>query len=651
MDKILLFNYCAVPIYLIILSTTFVRRTTKGRVNRLFIITVALCLASAIIDFLADGYGPFMPLSPFMRNCVAVANYLYFIVRNLIPLVYLLFLMALIKTRFSIRKKYMKAIVFFPYSVVIFVLLANPFHQKAFVVTATEGYVRGPLLSVFYAVSLLYSLVGTFYLIYSFRFLRLGKWLALMSMYILSFVGIFIQLFFPNVLIEIFSTAIALLLIILMVLRPEEITDTNVGLPSWKAYRDELYKITRIHRPVQIDVIKFINATEVREYLGEEKFNAYIMQIVREIEKLARRKKLVIDMYYEAPGHLYFIFDADYLDEFYMEKQFASLVNEVRAATQEVEKSGVYLRGRLCTIFYPRDLNDESTIIQLGHFFHELIPEGQKSVRAEELVGTRKYELTANMAAILNRANREKLYDIHYQPIFDLETKTFRSAEALVRLNDPYFGEVQPSVFVPRAEESGAIIRIGDYVLDQVFRFVSETNFKELGLDYVEINLSVSQCFQVNLPDKIFALQKKYNVNPSCINFEITETTYSDIGNVAKKNIECLVEAGYSFSLDDYGTGFSNMQRIMGLPISIVKLDKSMIDQIYTEDGASLVRNTIKMMRDIRMHVLAEGVEEAEQLEKLMQMDCNYIQGFYFSKPLPEKHFVEFLREHNHRGE
>ena len=159
---------------------------------------------------------------------------------------------------------------------VIFVLLANPFHQKAFVVTATEGYVRGPLLSVFYAVSLLYSLVGTFYLIYSFRFLRLGKWLALMSMYILSFAGIFIQLFFPNVLIEIFSTAIALLLIILMVLRPEEITDTNVGLPSWKAYRDELYKITRIHRPVQIDVIKFINATEVREYLGEEKFNAYI---------------------------------------------------------------------------------------------------------------------------------------------------------------------------------------------------------------------------------------------------------------------------------------------------------------------------------------------------------------------------------------
>ena len=108
-----------------------------------------------------------------------------------------------------------------------------------------------------------------------------------------------------------------------------------------------------------------------------------------------------------------------------------------------------------------------------------------------------------------------------------------------------------------------------------------------------------------------------------------------------------LKDMGYDFSLDDYGTGYSNIQRVSKLPFSIIKIDKSLIDGIGTEDGMSLVKNAIRMMKDIRKEIVAEGVETKEALDKLAEMGCDYIQGFYFSKPLPKDEFLEFIKENN----
>ena len=217
--------------------------------------------------------------------------------------------------------------------------------------------------------------------------------------------------------------------------------------------------------------------------------------------------------------------------------------------------------------------------------------------------------------------------------------------EGNLRLTDEKHGVIAPEIFIPAAEQSGLIIPIGDFMLETIYRFISENDFAELGLEYIEINLSVGQCFQIDLFNKIILLQRKYNVSPSNVNFEITETTYDDIGNVGCNNINLLVHEGYKFSLDDYGTGYSNIKRTVKLPVSLIKLDKSLIDDIMQEEYASVVRNTIKMMKDIHKHVLAEGVETQTQFECLKEMDCDYIQGYYFSKPLSEKDFIAFLKK------
>ena len=307
---------------------------------------------------------------------------------------------------------------------------------------------------------------------------------------------------------------------------------------------------------------------------------------------------------------------------------------------------GVHLEARICSLEYPLDLDREADIIRLGHEFFGLIPIDQVYVKAQDLVGTRQYEIGTKMDSILNRAITERGFEMYYQPIYNIREKRFYSAEALARLNDKQYGIIPPALFIPAAESKGLILPIGDFVLESVFSFISSNDISTVGLDYIEINLSVAQCLQPDLPDKVKQLQEKYNIDPTQVNFEITETTYDTIGNVAEKNIRKLVEMGYSFSLDDYGTGYSNMKRVVTLPLKIIKLDKSLIDEMKTSTGCSVVKSVIQMMKDIHKELVAEGVETKEDLDLLQEAGCDFIQGFYFSKPLPASGFLSFLNDH-----
>jgi EAL domain-containing protein (putative c-di-GMP-specific phosphodiesterase class I) len=142
-------------------------------------------------------------------------------------------------------------------------------------------------------------------------------------------------------------------------------------------------------------------------------------------------------------------------------------------------------------------------------------------------------------------------------------------------------------------------------------------------------------------------MQRKYNVDPSQVNFEITESLSESIGNIMDKNLSKLAEMGYSLSLDDYGTGYSNIQRLRKLPLSLIKIDKSVVDDVFTDEGKVIMKNTVNMMQGINKKLVMEGAETKEAVDLLSDLSCEYIQGFYFSKPLPENDFQEFIQKNN----
>ena len=142
-------------------------------------------------------------------------------------------------------------------------------------------------------------------------------------------------------------------------------------------------------------------------------------------------------------------------------------------------------------------------------------------------------------------------------------------------------------------------------------------------------------------------LQKKYGISPKQVNFEITESVFDSFEDVVEKNMRRLVELGYSFSLDDYGTGYSNLQRLRKMPLYLIKIDKSLVDDMVSVEGCIVMRNTMRLMQDLDKKIVVEGVETGDSLKLLDEMHCDFIQGFYFSKPLPAAEFLAFVKSGN----
>lgn len=256
----------------------------------------------------------------------------------------------------------------------------------------------------------------------------------------------------------------------------------------------------------------------------------------------------------------------------------------------------------------------------------------------EEVFKDKRMEKTLIDAIRYNRV------EVFYQPIFSTKDNKFVSAEALVRIRDEAGKLIFPGDFIEIAERTGLILGLGSRVFQNVCRFIKEQDICKYGIEYIEVNLSMIQCGYKYLADHFIEIMEEYKVSPNLINLEITETATSDERSILLGNMNKLMDYGVSFSLDDFGTGQSNLNYIVEMPVQIVKFDKSMIDSYFANGKAKYVMNAaMNMIHGMKLPIVAEGIETSEQLETMRQLKIEYIQGYYFSKPVAEKDFIDFI--------
>lgn len=235
--------------------------------------------------------------------------------------------------------------------------------------------------------------------------------------------------------------------------------------------------------------------------------------------------------------------------------------------------------------------------------------------------------------------------EVYFQPIFATGEQRFTSAEALVRIRDTEGNIIPPNVFIDVAEKNGMILRLGEMVFEKVCRFLKEHHPKKLGLHYIEVNLSVVQCAYEHLAESFMRIMKEYETNPSWINLEITESASVSAKKMVLSNMKRLMECGITFSLDDFGTGQSNLNYIVEMPVNIVKFDRSMTSAYFENGKAKYVMEAaMHMIHGMRLKIVSEGIETEEQYETMKRLGINYIQGYYFSRPLPAEDFVDFIK-------
>ena len=247
----------------------------------------------------------------------------------------------------------------------------------------------------------------------------------------------------------------------------------------------------------------------------------------------------------------------------------------------------------------------------------------------------------------MQQALNDKVFTVHYQPIVDTLTSKLVSMEALVRWKDPQEGFISPVEFIPIAEQTGLIMPLGEYVLRSVCEQIKVWEKEGFSGFSVAVNLSLRQ-FETDLPSIIESIMLETGVSASALSLEITE-------GIASKNVEQNVQMlqslrslGLSISIDDFGTGYSSLAYLKRFPLNTLKIDRSFIQDIESnEDDREITKAIIAMGQNLKLKVLAEGVENVEQLAILKSSGCDYIQGYYFSKPLPPNEVQPFLRNNS----
>ena len=304
------------------------------------------------------------------------------------------------------------------------------------------------------------------------------------------------------------------------------------------------------------------------------------------------------------------------------------------------------------SIYYipdPRCVNSPIEILELLRYVSMRATDSQEeifhiidSARMEQIIAERA---TAQM---IRDALAEDRVVVYYQPIYSVAEKRFASAEALVRIVDHEGKLIPPGAFIQVAEDTGLIIDIGKRVLEKTCRFYQNNRLGSYGLGYIEVNLSVAQCADAKLSEDYIGIMENAQIEPCRINLEITESTSARKKQTLISHMEHMISHGVNFSLDDFGSGASNLNYIMDMPVQFVKFDKEMIQAYFSSDKAKyVVEAAMHMIHGLGLKIVAEGVETEEQYRKMEEIKINYIQGFYFSKPLSEQEFLAFLRQAN----
>ncbi len=246
----------------------------------------------------------------------------------------------------------------------------------------------------------------------------------------------------------------------------------------------------------------------------------------------------------------------------------------------------------------------------------------------------------------LKEAVFNKNFTMHFQPQYYTGTSRLRGVEALIRWKDENNRMISPAVFIPIAEKNGAIIPIGNWVIEESIKNYAEWKRKYGYPLIMSINISAIQYKRKDFVEKLMGIIKKYDVKPDEIELEITESVLIDDFAEVKEKLLTLRDYGIRISLDDFGTGFSSLSYLNGLPIDTLKIDKSFVDKVGTDASTRIITESIvSMVNKLGYETVAEGVETKEQMDYMKNIGCDMIQGYFLGKPVPAEEIEKLLIE------
>ncbi len=413
--------------------------------------------------------------------------------------------------------------------------------------------------------------------------------------------------------------------------------DTLSGLYNRLSLFEKInFLISKYSREKKVFVILFIdldNFKNINDLLGHNVGD----QVLKEVAKVLLSSVRENDYVARIGGDEFVIV----IEEFRNNMQIVEICERIlEKLSKPIKKEEYYfsISASIGIVLFPKNGTNSTDLIKnadIAMYKAKLLGKNQFYFFTEKL--NQLLHEKVKVQHKMKEALKNKEFELYYQPKVEIATGRIVGCEALIRWNDPQTGLIPPYKFIPIAEENGFIVSIGEWVLregmEQIRRW-NDTPLKELK---VSINVSAHQFKDAKFYDKVEKYSK--TIERSKLDLEITESVFLEN---SKKNIEIISkikELGISFSLDDFGTGYSSLSYLRDIPIDTLKIDKSFIDNFNIETGKTFIKMIVDVGKTLDLNIVAEGVEDNEQLLFLKTIKCDMYQGYYCSRPLQAREF------------
>lgn len=611
---------------LLIFLFTFLRRRIKKPQNRLFVFATLDIFFTAVVLICRVIMKPYLMTDPDVKIWYEITHYLYFVLHTVLAPVFCEYIMAV--TGMSQRlSRPVKLILALPFLITEGMAITNPLHHLVYTTKGFEN-VRGIGEYVIYGVAAYYLILATVLLVFYWHAITMKRRVAFLTFLIMTVIGVLIQLVIPSIKVELFIEAVGMMGIMLAVENEDDRIDAVLGIYGRGALLMDLNNLFRRGGKRYVLCIRLRLMESLRSNEGVRATDA----LLRSLTDCLKMTEPWYTIYRITPNGLMVLSQ---------NKELLSRIEERMTRPFLIGEGLVRPEYRLVYSEVPGIMKKPEDVLLMGDA--ALPPEEEGIVVADEGIKTLLRREEAEEA--LHRGLNEHNFEVYYQPVHESKQEKLYAAEALIRLHDSVLGELYPDEFIPVAEQNGIINEIGEFVVNEVCRFLQSGVPEKLGMDHINVNLSVVQCMQEDFVQGLKTILGHYKIRPSQINFEITESVAAKDYEMLEKVIKEFRENGFSFSMDDYGTGYSNMQSVFQLDFDVIKIDKSILwEAEKSERGRIILESSVEMIRRLRKKILVEGVETAEQVALLRELGVDYYQGYFYSRPVSRNTFVELYQ-------
>lgn len=626
------YELCAAFFMLILLVVSAMKRNFGDYQSKIYRIYLVVTLADLLLDVITCYTVHYYQSVPLWINYIL--NTVFLSLQLTIPTLFTVYLHFNTSDFRYITKKILWAVFVSP--IIGFIMLLTNVWTALIFYFDENGYQHGTLHWFLYANAIYCAIVAIISMCASSQYMKRKQRYFIIAIMVVAMLPTIIQFLLPNYMLSGVGAALSVFMIYMMNENVTGYIDQTTGALNREALVFRMAESRNKRMLEQFFVIALDNFKIINEMYSMDGGNEIMRALVDDLQ----------DYYSESAV---FRFGGDI---------FVVVIEERTEGAKELDRIRKIISKK-------RYVNDEivelSACVGLVHSIHhndkELFHAMEYSISNAKHMGKGQFfeldesgvqdmlKRTAIEQALLSAVEASS-FEVHYQPIYDIELGKFRSMEALARLQVDGYGYVSPEEFIPIAESNGTIMAIGLLVLEETCQFIRQYNLKKMGIDYIEVNLSIVQCMQESIYQDIMAVLDRYNIPPSMINLEITESAAAYSDDLLIRNMARISLTDITFSLDDYGSGYSNVNYLVDLPFSIVKIDKYLIWAAMKKvTSRRVLENMIKMFKSIDLKVVAEGIEDMEMLDMVRNLGVDFIQGYFFSKPVSKERIIERLNQ------